>query len=330
MKKVAVIPPISKSDYLLNTVLDGLIELAHEGEVELRTLKGSPTPFSIDPFIISESAFIEYAKGADLIILAWGKADTNFALTEKISRWDKTVFVDGSELGKDRRFDSVIQKQVADMTYEGLGAIDKIMLAKCKKYFRREKPYINGILPFPFGIETRYRARFNKAVKKDIDFVCIFGQEDFPKMRKEVRLILEEFCKKNNFICATKKTKGFTFDDTTKVAGRNEFYELLARAKVGISVGGGGYDTARFWEILGNNCMLLTEKIDIETPLGEKLDYSRIHEFTTVEDFKKKLEEVAMFLRAGYDQEKTLEEYARIIEEQSTKARVRHLLTTSL
>lgn len=318
MPKIAVILPLGKPDYLANTVLDGLIDLG----TEFKTTSNYPAPFPLEPHILPEGEFVEYARNADLIILCWGKGATNTALAEKIGKWEKTVFVDGSELGKDRRSDPVITEAVKAMTYDGIGAIDKEMLAKCKKYFRREKPYVNGILPFPFGIERRYR-HYNPEIKKDIDIVCIFGQEDFPKMRKEVREMVEKFGKKNKLVTATKKTSGFTFDDSTKVAGRDDFYGLLARAKVGVSVGGGGYDTARFWEILGNNCALLTEKIDIQIP-GE-CNYSRVVEFKNAEEFAEKLE----LLPSNFP-ELTLEEYNRIIENHSTKARVEYLLKHSL
>jgi hypothetical protein len=320
MNRIAVIPPINKPDYTANTILDGLINLG--SEVEFKTL-ANPTPFSIDKYILPEKDFIDYAQKADLIILCWGKNSTNVSVAEKIGKWEKTVFVDGSEVGKNNRYDEELQKKVANMTYEGQGSIDKNMLQKCRRYFRREKPYINGILPFPFGIECRYVPYTSD--KRDIDFVCIFGQEDFPKMRKEVRLIVEEFSKKNGFVSATKKTSGFTFEDNSKTAGRDEFYKLLSRAKVGVSVGGGGYDTARFWEIYGNGCLLLTEKIDIEMPEGQELNYDRIIEFTDTEDFKKKLAEVAERLKASF----SLPTDATI-QKHTTKARVKYLLEKSL
>lgn len=316
MQKIAVISPISRPDYLANTILDGLLDLG----IEFKTLGNYPAPFSLDNHILPESDFITYAQSADLIILCWGKGSTNFALAEKIDKWDKTIFVDGSELGKDNRYDKEIQDKLVNMTYEGQGAIDQEMLAKCKRYFRREKPYIKGILPLSFGIERRYRTKYNPEIKKDIDIVCIFGQEDYPKMRKEVRQIVEKYAKETGLVAVTKKTKGFNFDDSTKVAGRDEFYSLLARAKVGVSVGGGGYDTARFWEILGNNCALLTEKIDIEIPGG--FDYSRIHEFRDVDDFREKLKQPFDIL--------DFDEYNAIIKNHNTKARAKYLLEKSL
>ncbi len=328
MKKIAVITPINKSDYLANTVLDGLIELTSVGELEFRMTGNYPTPFEVNSYVLSDEDFIEYAKSADLIILAWGKKSTNYALAEKIGMWNKTVFVDGSELGKDNRFNIDIQDQVMKGTYDGIGAIDQTMLEKCRRYFRREKPYRNGILSFPFGIERRYGEHYSPEIKKDIDFVCIFGQENYPKMRKEARLLLEKFCKKNNFTCATSKTKGFDFDDSTKIAGRSEFYSLLARGKVGISIGGGGFDTARFWEILGNNCMLLTERIDIDIP--QSLAYSRIYEFSAIEEFEKKLIGLGEYIRMTYNQNDMIYEYRDILSKHSSRARVEYILQKSL
>lgn len=326
MKKIAVITPIVKSDYLANTVLDGLITLKKESYLDFKVTDDYPTPFPMNDYILKEDEFIKYAIDSDLIILAWGKNSTNFQLVEKINRWDKTIFIDGSETGKNNRFDQVIQNKIIEGKYDGIGAINNEMLNKCKAYFRREKPYINGIKPFPFGIETRYTKYFNKDIKKDIDFTCIFGQEDYPKMRNEARVMLEKFSKKNNFVCMTKKTRGFNFDDSTKVAGRDEFYEILARTKVGISIGGGGFDTARFWEILGNNCILLTEKIDIKAPEGKDFNYNRIHEFSNLEEFENKLAELGDYIRNSYNQDSMISEYNQILKDHSARSRVMSII----
>jgi hypothetical protein len=325
MPHIAVILPIEKPDYLANTILDGLIGRG----IEFKVTPKYPAPFSLESFTQNEADFIEYALNADLIILCWGKGATNIALAEKIGKWEKTIFVDGSELGKDRRFDPKIAAEVEAFTYEGSGAINKEMLSKCKRYFRREKPYVEGILPLPFGIERRYRSFYGPHTKKDIDFVCIFGQEDFPKLRKEARLRVETFSKKNGFVSKTEKTRDFTFDDNSKQAGRDEFYELLARAKVGVSIGGGGYDTARFWEIYGNGCILLTEKIDIKIPEGAPLAMDRIHEFKDIGEFQKKLEEIGNVLKHSYVQP-SFEKLVDNIEAHSTGARVDYVLQKSL
>jgi anaerobic ribonucleoside-triphosphate reductase len=101
---------------------------------------------------------------------------------------------------------------------------------------------------------------------------------------------------------------------------------LLARAKVGISVGGGGFDTARFWEILANNCLLLTESIDIYQSDSKELNYKRVYQFKNLYDFKNQLEKVAGLLRNGYDQLSLMPEYLKILEEHSAKHRVETIL----
>lgn len=325
--KIAVILPIAKADYMANTVLDGLIDLqAEQVDVDFVVTTNFPSPFDLKKYEKNEGDFIEYANTADIIILCWGKGTTNLALADKINKWYKTVFVDGSELGKNNRFNKEITDKVLSGSYEGIGAIDANILSKAKLYFRREKPYIKGITAFPFGIETRYCEYYKKEIKRDIDFTCIFGQDEYPIMRRQAREYLEVFCKKNSFIYKTNKTKGFNFDDNSKKAGRNDFYDILSRTKVGISIGGGGYDTARFWEILANGAMLLTEKIDIYDNPKEKLGYNRIIEFTNLDDFKIKLEEIAKLIRGGYENDEL--EYEKILNEHSTKARVKEMIET--
>ncbi|MEN9913155.1 MAG: hypothetical protein RLY66_563 [Candidatus Parcubacteria bacterium] len=327
--KIAFIPPKVRSEYLTNTVLDGILQHMRDGDSAYHDIELALPPeeylcpYDLSPYRLDEVSFERFAATADLIIFTCGKNTTNQELANKIGRWDKTVFIDGSELGKDRRYDRDIRTQLENRTYPEWGKIDEDMLAKCALYFRREKPYIGGIMPFPFGIESRYLGSYDAGKKRDIDFCCIFGQDEYPIMRRQAVKVLEKFCKKNGLTCHTKKTKGFTFSDDQKVAGRNEFYDILARSKVGISIGGGGFDTARFWEILGNGCMLMTETIDIYEEGSSALDYKRIVQFSDLADFEKKLQEVAIFLKDGYAQINMSDEYAGIISAHSTKARVK-------
>ena len=82
----------------------------------------------------------------------------------------------------------------------------------------------------------------------------------------------------------------------------------------------------RFWEILGNNCLLLTEKIDIYQPESKRLDYKRIWEFGNLHDFRYQLDKISDFLRKEYDQEKLNSEYQKILSEHSSASRVKEIL----
>ena len=327
--KIAVILPSGKSDYLANTVLDGLIGLSkYKSDIVFFVTKNYPNPFALEKYEKDEVDFIEFAKTADMIILTWGKNSTNILLAEKINEWKKTIFIDGSELGKNNRFDNKIKQEVIDGSYTGIGSIDQTMLSKCILYFRREKPYIKGIIPLPFGIESRYMIFAEKDNTRDIDFTCIFGQDEYPILRKQVKEYIEKFSKENGFKCHTKKTSGFNFDDNTKKAGRDDFYKILSRTKVGISIGGGGFDTARFWEILGSGAMLMTEKIDIYNENSNRLKYKRIVEFKDLEDFKLKIKDMGNYIRNDYknDQIELNTEYEKVVKDHSTGARVQEII----
>ena len=134
-------------------------------------------------------------------------------------------------------------------------------------------------------------------------------------LRRHVRESLEKYCQENNFTCVTKKTKT-----------PEEFYKFLARAKVGVSVGGGGFDTFRFWEILGNNCLLMTEKIAIFEPGSLALDYRRIYQFDDLFDFQTQIDKIGHYLRTQYSQTDLKDEYETILVEHNSIARVNKII----
>lgn len=313
--KIAVITPKNKNDYLTDTVIDGLLSLRVDNAgLEFYIPKTYPPDFNEPEICLKDDNFMSFADTADLILFCWGKDNTDYEKINKINRFNKTVFIDGSEVGGDKRYDSEIQKKIISGTYKGRGAIDMEMENKCNLYFRREKPYLRDIIPLPFGIEKSYTKYYSKDTKKDIDFFCAFGYDDYAPLRKQSREALIDFCKKNNFVCFVEKTD------------KDNFYRMLSKSKVGISVGGGGFDTARFWEILGNNCILLTEKIDIYEDSSSRLKYSRVFEFSDLGEFKNKLEKIGEFLKSDYNEKVMLPEYEKILSEHSSKARVLEII----
>lgn len=315
--KIAVITPIKKQDYLANTILDGLIQLSKEHDsLEFHISSSCRCSYEISSYRLKKRKFAAFAQDADLIFLIWGKKhNTDYDLANKINLWSKTIFIDGSEFGNNNRYDYRIQRSVLKRTEKIAGCIDEEMLGKCRFYCRREKPYLKEIMPLPFGIESRYIKYIKSNTKKDIDFVCIFGQDEYPLLRKYTVEVLVEFCEDHGFSYHINRTRN-----------PDEFYDLLARAKVGISVGGGGFDTLRFWEILGNNCLLLTEHIDIFDRDSKELLYDNIYQFKNLFDFVYQLEKIGELLRGNYDEEKYYEIYKLILLNHSTKARVLSIL----
>jgi hypothetical protein len=319
MKKIAVINE-KPLDGLTRTVLDGLLILAERGEVDFRVSSEFRSELPLEHRILPKAEFIQFAKDSDAIFLMYNKYGVNVRLAEEIGMWEKTAFFDGSELGGNNRFDVETQKRVLAGTYKGQGAINHDMLARCLLYFRREKPYSKGMIPLSFGIERKYTETAAARPPKDIDFFCVFGQDEYPILRRYVREELERFCKKNGFTCVTEKMS------------KEDFYKTLGRAKVGISVGGGGFDTYRFWEILGANAVLMTETIDVYPKYSAVLGFERIWQFNNLFDFTYELERVGEFLREEYPKVFVTPawqgEYDRIIATHGSVARAKTAIDT--
>ncbi len=328
--KIAVVTPTQRDDFYVDTVLDGLSELQKENpNLEFyypdyypssdNSTYPTPKGFSKEARM-SREKLLSFAKGADLIILGHGKYGIDYDFVEEIDGWNKTVFIDGSEIGKNKWRDLTLQLEIIRGTYEGPGAPNKKMQKLCRAYFRREKPYTNGMIPFPLGIESRYSKHYDPNKEKDIDFACMFGQEDFPLTRKYAGELVEKFCKKNGFTYHTKKTHKLPI--SRGPLSQEKYLKTLARTKVGISTGAAGYDSRRFWEILGNNCLVIAERFDLFEPDSDAMNYKRIFQYNNLYDLEYQLEKVGEFLRNGYNQEGLNVEYKEILKRHSTKARV--------
>ncbi len=321
--KIALITPLEgDSTYSSDTILDGCIQLKKQGKrleffVSAGAYRQNLIPYA--EYALPESRFISFARNADLILLFWCKKNTDFKLAEEINAWHKTVYIDDSELGGNTWRDFTAQRDILAMQYRGgFGGVDEKMLRLCALYFRKEKPYFEGVVTLPYGITSAYRENYRLDKKKDIDFFCVWGQDGYPLMRRYTQELLIQFCNKKGFTCYTTRTRD-----------RCEFQEMLSRSKVGISVSGSCFDTARFWEVLGNNCLLLTEKIDIYQPDSHELDYKRIYQFNNLYDFEYQLGKVGKFLREEYEQTDLLPEYRTILARHSSEARVLQILSAA-
>ena len=143
--------------------------------------------------------------------------------------------------------------------------------------------------------------------------------------------MLEELCSKNGFTCSTSKTNSLLNRDLRGPKAQGKFHDILARTKVGISIGGAGYDTLRFWEILANNCVLLTESLDIYELGDGELDFERIFQFKNLFEFKYRLEELGRLIKSGQIADYLgQEEYKAVLDKHTSATRVRGLVKASL
>ncbi|MDP3725655.1 MAG: hypothetical protein Q8R36_00480 [bacterium] len=330
--KIVVVTPTERDDFYCDTVLDGLGWLSKEHpEFTFRYSDHYPHPFGnefTNKFGIPKKELFDFAKTADMIVLSHGKYGTDTAFIDELNAWDKTVYVDGSEIGKNTWRDPEIQYQVITEKFTGRGAPDKKMQKKCRLYFRREKPYTNGMIPFPLGIESRFIKYYDPNKEKDIDFSCIFGQELYPITRRYATELTDKFCKENGFTCHTKKTYKMPLIERGPFSP-DKSYEIWARTKVGVSTGAAGYDSRRFWEILGNNCIVIAERFDLYEPDSDAMNYKRIFQYNNLYDFEYQLKKVGEFLRSGYNQKDLDKEYQEILKRHSTKARVMTIINES-
>lgn len=116
--KFAVITPITKGEYLTNTVLDGLESFRKQNKISYAITSGYQDPFGLKQCKLSRSDFIAYALCADGIFFCrLDNGQTNYELAKTINCFKKTVFIDGSELKGNRRLDPVIQEQIAKNIY---------------------------------------------------------------------------------------------------------------------------------------------------------------------------------------------------------------------
>ena len=102
--KIAIVNP-TRRDGLFSTVLDGLQELKKSHDIDIRLSQEFLYFPELSKYILSREHFIDYAKEADLIFVGWGQEGINYKLLKTINRWDRSIFFDGSEVGKNRRFD---------------------------------------------------------------------------------------------------------------------------------------------------------------------------------------------------------------------------------
>jgi hypothetical protein len=171
--------------------------------------------------------------------------------------------------------------------------------------------------PFPIGLEKRIQGEFNP--NPEFEFSCMIT----PHLTDRAELI--EILKTMNcprmFIGAIPPTDadvqwmvdhGACHPDAAKLRGagfmqNHSYYEQIRNSRACISVPGGGFDTLRFWEILGQGSLLISKRVAIEMPypLQEGVHYKAFDtkkEFINVlEWLYNKPEEADRIRRQGYD-----------------------------
>ena len=193
----------------------------------------------------------------------------------------------------------------------------------------------NRIRPFPMGLEKRFQGVFNPNPEFELSCMVTPHLAD----RAELIDILKTMNYPRMFIGAIPPMDadvqwmvdhGACHPDAIKFGGagfmqNRSYYEQIQNSRACISVPGGGFDTLRFWEILGQGSLLISKRIAIKIPypLQEREHYIA---FDTLEELEEilgwlyeKPEEADKIRRQGY-------EYAK--KYHTSHARARYFLDT--
>lgn len=191
------------------------------------------------------------------------------------------------------------------------------------------------VKPFPIGIEERMQGKFNPDPEY---YLCCIMRPHIPA-RNQIIELLKQKAYPRMFLGMIPPSEediqwmvehGACHPDAVKLGGsgfaqNRAYYRQLNNSRASISIPGAGFDTLRFWEILGQGSLLISKRIAIEMPypLMEMEHYVAFDTLEELEDILdwlyKKPEEADNIRRRGY-------EYAR--EQHTSQARARYFLET--
>ena len=271
--KIIAITPNNKTDYLAETVIDGLKTL---GFKIIATDYGNGVEN-----IYSDNEVLEHAKDADFIFAIWGKVRGNrppkFYLLDYINKPEKTVYIDGSEWtytgnpNSGQTYRAQVLKDDSARREEPWVNID--MLKNSKFYFKREcypEDLKLGIYPLLFGANTDY---FMPIKEKSIDLFCAFGQ-DKDGLRKEA-------------IYYSKKARDMGYKVVVKNnMPRQEYLDTLSKSRMSIDAWGGGDCCKRLWENLAAKtcCLMQDYRVEFPDSFTDRLNILKYSDETSLKD----------------------------------------------
>lgn len=238
MKKVLVINPSRKHDYLASSVIEGLLKL----NIELyftSTGNGATN-------IITDAEFITHSYDCDYIVAIWGKSIYNgipepkYYLINKVNGWDKTIFIDGSEYN------------YTGFPNKSTELLHPLFANNAFKYYKREcLPHhvLQGVVPLPFCAIDKDFGNYT-SYKKDIDIFCSFGQTSTGLRSTAIN------------VCSQLKSEGYVVELNLS----SNYLESLNRAYITIDAHGGGECNARMWQVMANNSCLFAQEYNIVIP----------------------------------------------------------------
>ena len=257
-------------DFLTATVIEGLLQLRHERGVEL--VVASHSNYAPRSIVWSPERILGDLASFDWIFLGTNEG-VNLKLFEKLDRPERSVCVDGSD-------ESAYTHSPDDF----------------RVYFKRELPIAmtppENVLPCPFAVEHRWWTEGEPI--RDIFFSAVFdpttGQRG--ELLEELKTLEGEGIELGGIRASVwtslngvlRGQCSFRTWLTRRFAvGHNRAYHArLESSQLSLSMPGEGWDTGRFWEILGSGAGLVSPPPTIRMPHP----FSESEHFIGFEDFK--------------------------------------------
>lgn len=280
-------------DYLTATLIEGLQELGH---IIIASENSNYAKKSGDRVIKKE------AESADIIIV-FSNTNVRTQLVENINNPNK-VFVDGSDPQPFCVPSGILFK-----------AVFKRELNRCWVNKMHEP-----IFPLPFAAEKRFFLGKSNARDIDLSYVAGLGSNT---VRYSAYYRLLNKSRPRFYVGPTDES---AYRHTRIHGGPTEtpvFRDILFRSKISVNVIGGGYDCARYWEILASGAMLLTQELEIQIP-NPFTDGLNCFTFNSMDDLDEKVE----MLLSNQLLIKEIAEagYLHLLNHHTTKARAQYFL----
>lgn len=165
----------------------------------------------------------------------------------------KTVFIDGGDfpavggdfvrLNRTEIYQRIIDYRPFDVIF--------------KREYLKNLVYDHNVHPLPFSINTRkYPSIQEMPYKYDVGFWAV---ESHPIRTQVLDYLQDRFdCREN----------GTTHDQAFKNYKRKGrfYFEELKRCRISLNFRGTGWDTLRYWELLGLRCFMISQRLDILIP----------------------------------------------------------------
>ncbi len=281
-------------DYLTATLIEGLRELGHT------IIASENSNFAQRS---KDSLIKKQAESADLIIVFSNKG-VRSTLIKNVDNLHK-VFVDGSDpqnfcVPSDILFEAVFKRE-----------LNKCWINKMQE----------PVFPLPFAAEKRFFQGSSPSVR-DIDLSYVAGLSS-----NTVRYsVFHRLLRKNRERFFVGPTDESAYRHTRIKGGPTEtpvFRDILFRSRISVNVIGGGYDCARYWEILASGAMLLTQELEIQIP-DAFTDGINCFTFSSMDELDDKVD--MLLSNPSVIEEVAEAGYAHLLSHHTTKARAQYFL----